>query len=276
MFLFTSSNGLLVAFAEEDKNPATTANSDASAKDSTSTSADKQQTEVSSPAKDSVTTDKEQAEGSSPAKDSAPADKEQSKDSQKDSTQTGDGESTSKPDTTQKPDMPEITDNNVNANLGTAVDFHFKDGEATVTLNNYSTNASGDGYLMIDVKEEFVKGYSSKYFDKDDKAMTVTTDFSNGNETIIENKYSSYKGKKNDTIRFYIPYNAKNKGPMKVTFTIPKKVQDKLNKELEEANKKDKENEYEKEPHYCRIAGCHTSCFYARRLWQEEKRNKLR
>lgn len=133
-----------------------------------------------------------------------------------------------------------ITDNDIEGTVDTAevARFHFKDSKATIDLNNYKTDSEGNGYLMIDVRKDFIKGYSNKFFTKDDEAMTITTNFSGGNKTIVENNYSSYKSRNNDSgdyIRFYIPYYNSNKQPIKVTFNIPDAVQDRLNKKISEA-----------------------------------------
>lgn len=150
----------------------------------------------------------------------------------------GDKAPTTKVDEKQK--TTDITDNNINATVddNQVARFHFKDGIATATLNTYKADSQGNGYLMIDIRKDFVKGYSDKFFTKDDNAMTITTNFSGGNKTIVENNYSSYKSRNNDSgdyIRFYIPYYNSNKKPIKVTFNIPDAVQDRLNKKILEA-----------------------------------------
>lgn len=133
-----------------------------------------------------------------------------------------------------------ITDNDIEGTVDTAevARFHFKDGIATATLNNYKTDSEGNGYLMIDVRKDFIKGYSNKFFTKDDEAMTISTSNSGDNKTVIENNFSSYTGYNSDYIRFYIPYQSNNKKEMTVTFEIPDEVQKKLNDMI--LNAKDK------------------------------------
>ncbi len=134
----------------------------------------------------------------------------------------------------------DIADNNVDATVDSnqVAKFHFKDGKAIATINKYRKDASGKGYLMVDIRKDFVKGYSNKFFTKDDDAMTISTNFNADNKTIIENNYSSYRSKNNDSgeyIRFYIPYKSEENGALKITFTIPNAVQEKLDKIISEA-----------------------------------------
>ncbi len=120
-----------------------------------------------------------------------------------------------------------ITDNDIEGTVDTAevTRFHFENSKATIDLNNYKTDSEGNGYLMIDVRKDFIKGYSNKLFTKDDEAMTISTSNSGDNKTVIENNFSSYTGYNSDYIRFYIPYQSNNKKEMTVTFEIPNEVQ---------------------------------------------------
>lgn len=146
----------------------------------------------------------------------------------------------------EKETVKEVEINNqVNATTGAVqgTSFNFKDNFAEVTLDKYKVDSKGNGYLLVDIKNDFVKGSSNKYFSKDDKAMTISTNFSGDNETLIENSLSSYKASTTGYTRFYIPYNHRGKDTDKliVKFEIPSSVQDKLNTIISEADGKSKE-----------------------------------
>lgn len=147
---------------------------------------------------------------------------------------------------------------NVETNTGKEVEFDFVKGSAKLKLKNYSANSKKEGYLLIDVRNDFVKGKSSKYFSKEtgskyvEDAMKITTNFSS-EPTIVENHFCSYSAEKSGYTRFYVPYN-NVKGEMTVTFTIPSDVQNKINEEIAKAKEKFNdlvENELKKEnPNY--------------------------
>lgn len=147
---------------------------------------------------------------------------------------------------------------NVETNTGKEVEFDFVKGSAKLKLKNYSANSKKEGYLLIDVRNDFVKGKSSKYFSKEtgskyvEDAMKITTNFSS-EPTIVENHFCSYSAEKSGYTRFYVPYN-NVKGEVTVTFTIPSDVQNKINEEIAKAKEKFNdlvENELKKEnPNY--------------------------
>lgn len=126
-----------------------------------------------------------------------------------------------------------------NTNTGKELSFDLVDGKAIVELDNYKVNSKKSGYLLIDVKKDFVKGYNSKYFsnktgdDYIDDAMKISTNFSS-EPTIIEKGFCSYSSDRNDFVRFYVPYKNVN-GKMIVSFSIPNSVQEKINESIKKS-----------------------------------------
>lgn len=163
------------------------------------------------------------------------------------------GEVANKDGETEKKDeeIKEITSdyelkNNISdieTNTGREVEFDFVGGTASIELTNYRKDSKNNGYLLIDIKKDYVKGYNNKYFsnktgNKDyvDDAMRVTTNYTS-EPTVIEKNFCSYSADDSDFVRFYVPYENAN-GKMTVTFTIPESVQ----KKIDESIKKSKEN----------------------------------
>ena len=126
-----------------------------------------------------------------------------------------------------------------NTNTGKELSFDLVDGKAIVELDNYKVNSKKSGYLLIDVKKDFVKGYNSKYFsnktgdDYIDDAMKISTNFSS-EPTVIEKGFCSYSSDRNDFVRFYVPYKNVN-GKMIVSFSIPNSVQEKINESIKKS-----------------------------------------
>lgn len=136
------------------------------------------------------------------------------------------------------PVMNAIIDNSIsiNSNMGSEEGLHFANGQATVNISGYEVNKQGKGYFMLDIKKDFVKGASSKFFSKDDKPMEVYTSSNEKNKTIIEANFSSYQASESSYIRYYIPYESKNSDPISLTFKIPDTVQKKLDDSLAKAS----------------------------------------
>ena len=157
-------------------------------------------------------------------------------------------ETTKASDTSKKDDIViSNTVSDVNVNSGEAAKVYFVGNTAKVTLSSYNVDKNNDGYLLVDINRDFVKGASSKFFSSDkkvDDAMRISIGFDNNGQytssgmedTIVRDDFCSYGAKDSGYIRFYVPYHNAS-GKMTVTFTIPKSVQDKINEEIEKAKK---------------------------------------